>query len=428
MDFLVLGTLEVWRNGERVALPSLRHQRVLAALLTAPNAVVPLPKLIEALWEEDPPATATKQVRNCVLALRKRMGAPAKELIITDGPGYRLVVAEDRIDALRFRSGMIAARRLAVDGLVAEAVAQARSVLRLWRGPALDGLATSILAGRAARLDEQRLVAIEKCVDWQLALGEHREVTDELTELVVEHPLRERTHGQLMTALACGGRQTDALAVFHGLRARLAEELGIDPGAGTRDLHERILRGEIERPAPLALDSTVDIAGDGPPDSLGGSGLDRAVRDLATAMTHQWRTEAEMRSLHRPAPVRIMWSSTRRRVTAAVKPNGEAGGAFRGELADVVAAFRQTPSRQLVVLGEPGAGKSVLAIQLTLGLLADPEPGEPIPVLMPLASWDPHREHLHVWLARKLVEEYPGLANTAAYGRDAASRLVVEGA
>lgn len=427
MDFLVLGTFEVWRDGERIALPSLRHQRVLAALLTAPNAVVPLPRLIDALWEEDPPATAAKQVRNCVSALRDRMGAPAKELIVTDGPGYRLVVTEDQLDAPRFRTGMTAARALAADGRVADAVERARSALRLWRGPAFDGLATSILSGHAARLDEQRLVAIEDCVDWRLALGDHRAVIDELAELVVEHPLRERPHAQLMTAYARGGRQTDALAVYQGLRARLADELGIDPGAGIRDLHGRILRGEIEHSVPAPPGSIVDTVANGLPDPPTEDGLDRAVRELAAALAHQWRTEAEMRSLHRPEPVRITWSSTERRVTAAMRPNSDPNGVSRGELADVVAAFRKAPSRQLVVLGEPGAGKSVLAIELTLGLLADPEPGEPIPVLMPLASWDPHREHLHAWLARKLIEEYPGLANTAAYGPDAATRLVVEG-
>jgi hypothetical protein len=81
----------------------------------------------------------------------------------------------------------------------------------------------------------------------------------------------------------------------------------------------------------------------------------------------------------------------------------------------------------LVVLGEPGAGKTVLAMLFTLGLLADPEPNEPIPVLLPLSSWNPQREHLHTWLANKLLDDYPGLANTASYGPRAATRLIVGG-
>jgi predicted NACHT family NTPase len=100
---------------------------------------------------------------------------------------------------------------------------------------------------------------------------------------------------------------------------------------------------------------------------------------------------------------------------------------LRGDLTDLVGKFRQLPKRQLVVLGEPGAGKTVLAILLTLGLLNEPEPGEPVPVLLPVSSWNPQDEHLNTWLARKLIEEYPGLANTAAYGPQAAQRLVAEG-
>ncbi|NUR89752.1 MAG: NACHT domain-containing protein [Nonomuraea sp.] len=97
---------------------------------------------------------------------------------------------------------------------------------------------------------------------------------------------------------------------------------------------------------------------------------------------------------------------------------------LRGDLDDLVADLRRLPARQLVMLGEPGAGKTVLAILLTLGLLDDPRPDEPTPVLLPLSSWNPHRDHLHTWIARRLAEEYPGLANEEAYGPDAPARLV----
>jgi hypothetical protein len=79
------------------------------------------------------------------------------------------------------------------------------------------------------------------------------------------------------------------------------------------------------------------------------------------------------------------------------------------------------------VLGEPGAGKTVLAVLMTLGLLSDPEPCEPAPVLLPLSSWDPRHEHLYTWVANKLTEDYPGLANVAAYGPGAAQQLVADG-
>ena len=126
-------------------------------------------------------------------------------------------------------------------------------------------------------------------------------------------------------------------------------------------------------------------------------------------MTRQWTAEAEIRSLHRPAPVRLRWATTGRPVTGA-------GGVLSGDISDVSGKFRGLPVKQLVVLGEPGAGKTVLAILLTLGLLAARTPGDPTPVLLSLTSWNPRRDHPHTWLARRLLEEYPGLGNTRAYG------------
>ena len=91
--------------------------------------------------------------------------------------------------------------------------------------------------------------------------------------------------------------------------------------------------------------------------------------------------------------------------------------------------FRSLPRRQVVVLGEPGAGKSVLAVLLALGLLGKPEPGDPVPVLLPVSSWDPGAggEHLSTWMARRLVEDYPFLANAESYGPDAAASLITAG-
>ena len=421
MEFRVLGPLEVWTDQGKLALRGSTHQRVLATLLLTPNAVVPIGRLIEATWDTEPPATAAKQIQNCVSRLRDRLGDTEQRIIVTDGPGYRIAVDEDELDLLRFTKAAGNARRLAEQGALREGVREIRSVLKLWRGPALDGLGGVALSGRAARLDEQRLDAFECCVDWQLTLGQHREVVDELAEAVAEHSLRERLHAQLMLALDRAGRQADALRVFDGLRTTLVEELGLDPSIEVRELHERILRGETrsQRP-PDAPDE---------PDEL-----DRAARELAAAIGRQWTAEVELRSLDRPSPVPLTWSSTEREVAAAassvlgLRPGEEPERlVLSGDLTDIVTKFRRIPARQLVVLGEPGAGKSVLAILFTLALLADPLPGEPVPVLLPLASWNPHTEHLHAWLARRLVEEYPGLANTGTYGEDAALRLVLEG-
>ncbi|WP_433260351.1 BTAD domain-containing putative transcriptional regulator [Actinosynnema sp. CS-041913] len=454
MDFRVLGTLEVWSGAERIAVDSPRHQRVLAALVLAPRTVVSISRLVEAVWAERPPATAGKQVQNCVSALRDRLGGGG--LITTDGPGYRLAVADEQLDWLRFRQGVDAARTLACQDRPADAVDALKAALALWRGPALDGAGSPALAARAALLDEQRLDAVELCAQWQLALGRYREVVDELSAYAVEHPLRERTHARLMLALDRCGRKSDALTVFTGLRTRLADELGVDPGPEARHAHLAVLRadrpGDPEvrhahlavlpadepgvdpeiRPAHLAVlhddpadaeTSSLDVPA---PFDLPADPLSRAADDLAAAIARQWTAEAELRSLNQPEPVRVRWSTTPRPVTAGHRAPG-APEVLRGDLSDVVAKFRTVPTGQLVILGEPGAGKTVLAILLTLGLLADRTPDQPVPVLLPLASWNPREEHLLTWLARRLLEEYPGLGNTDAYGPDAATRLVVEG-
>lgn len=129
-------------------------------------------RLVDVLWTEDPPATATKQVQNCVSSLRGRLAEVGPStIIVTDGPGYRIMVGDDQVDALRFRSGIHRATELAVEGRVADAVAASRAALALWRGPALDGIGAPTLMHRATHLDEQRLLAIEQCIDWQFALG-----------------------------------------------------------------------------------------------------------------------------------------------------------------------------------------------------------------------------------------------------------------
>jgi DNA-binding SARP family transcriptional activator len=411
MRFRILGTLEVRASGERVTLASPREQRALATLLLNPNSVVPVERLIDALWEDEPPVTAVKQVRNCVSALRGRLGETGG-MIVTDGPGYRLQTGIDDLDSLRFRRHVTVARGLAGQAKLADAVKEIRDALALWRGPALDGLRATTLAGRAAVLDEQRFDAVELGADWQLRLGETGEVVRELTEFCGEHPMRELSHLLLMRALAKEGRYAEASTLFHGLRRRLADELGVDPNPGLRRLHEQILT-EATPSAPAVSAPDPAPAAEATPDRH----LGRAVTELAEAVTWQWRAEAELRSLHRPQPIVLRW-------TAVAQPGKPT---LRGDLDDVAEAYAGLPVPQLVVLGDPGSGKSVLALVLTLELLRVRTPGAPVPVLLSLASWDPRRDHLDRWLAGRLADNHPALLNAREYGPGAPTRLVLGG-
>ncbi|QUQ72031.1 hypothetical protein [Kutzneria sp. CA-103260] len=155
-----------------------------------------------------------------------------------------------------------------------------------------------------------------------------------------------------------------------------------------------------------------------------------AAKALAEAVRHQWTEEAGWRSLRRPEPLRVRWSVTDREVSADLATVlGEGDNSVlrtQGDWRDLVEVFRALPARQLVILGEPGAGKTVLALLFVLALLDNPVAGEPVPVLLSASSWNPD-EHVHSWLVRRLLDEYPALGDESTYGPGAATRLVTEG-
>jgi hypothetical protein len=167
----------------------------------------------------------------------------------------------------------------------------------------------------------------------------------------------------------------------------------------------------------------------------GADPLQMARWRLGQEVRKQWVREAMTRGVWRPDPLRVRWSSTRRPV--APYPSAVLDDASlddlrvkltkRGDTTQLVAPFRRLPRRQAVVLGEPGSGKTVLALLLTLGLLDQPEPGEPVPVLLSMSSWDPARENLLAWFGRRLAEDYSFLGDTEVYGRRAADEMVAAG-
>lgn len=246
LEFAVLGPLEVRRGGRQVPACGLREQAVLAMLLLADGGMVTVDRLVEAVWDGDPPVRAGKAIRNCVSAWRRRLaeaGAPAG-LIDTTTAGYRLRLTDYRLDAREFRQQSDDARLLAAAGQATQAVAGLRAALSLWRGPALAGIEARIVQVGTARLDEQRMTALEDCLDLELALGQHRQAASELQALAREYPLRERITAQLMLALYRSGRQAEALGTYRQLSSRLARELGIDPAREVTWLHQAILRQE----------------------------------------------------------------------------------------------------------------------------------------------------------------------------------------
>jgi predicted negative regulator of RcsB-dependent stress response len=162
--------------------------------------------------------------------------------------------------------------------------------------------------------------------------------------------------------------------------------------------------------------------------------LERITERLADVVKKQWTQEAVLRQLYQPMPLQVRWSSTGRPVAASrdVVLDEPAGNDWQqvplqGDADEIVAAFRRLPHRQLVVLGQAGAGKSVLAMLLTLRLIEEIEPGQPVPVLLPIASWNPDAESVYDFLVRRLGEEYQFLGRHGEDGRTLAEVLVAHG-
>jgi DNA-binding SARP family transcriptional activator len=237
-EFRLLGPLEAADETGAVLLGGLKQRAVLALLALDPGRVVSTDRLIDALWGEQPPRTASTSLQNFISQLRKTLGTNVLE---TRPPGYVLRVARDQTDLGRFEQLVERARGLAA----AERAEALRDALALWRGPPLADFRYETWAEpEIERLEELRLGALEDRLDAELEAGGGADLVAELESLVQAHPLRERLRAQLMLALYRAGRQADALAVYQETRRRLVDELGIDPSPQLQELHGSILRQE----------------------------------------------------------------------------------------------------------------------------------------------------------------------------------------
>jgi predicted ATPase/DNA-binding SARP family transcriptional activator len=253
VEFRVLGSLEVVAGGESLRLGTPRQRTLLGLLLVRAGEVVSCDRLVEELWDGDPPGTALHTLQGYVHRLRRVLG-PEAWRVLTRSPGYQLKVSAGELDAQRFQDLAGQGRRALVRGDPRAAADLLAAALGLWRGPLLADLAgVTALEPERARLEALRLTALEDRVEAELALGGHGALVGELEGLVAEQPFRERLWGQLMLALYRSGRQADALAAFHRARKVLDEELGIQPSRWLHRRQEQILLQDaaLEAPEPL---------------------------------------------------------------------------------------------------------------------------------------------------------------------------------
>ena len=249
LRFRVLGPFQVEDDGRPLTLGSARRRALLALLTLNAGRVVGVERLVDALWGESPPRTAIHVLHVYVSDLRRSL---PDEILVTAPPGYLLSVRTGAVDLADFERLVSRGRDALSAGDSAGAEALLDEALALWRGPVLEDLAgEGFVQVEARRLEELRLEARELRAMAGLARGGAPDLVPQLLELASEHPFRERAHALLMRALALAGRQAEALEVYATVRARLADELGIEPGAELRSAQTAVLRQETAPARPV---------------------------------------------------------------------------------------------------------------------------------------------------------------------------------
>ena len=227
-----------------------KQRALLAALALRLGEPVSLDRLVDDLWGERPPATATASLQNAVSLVRRALG---DGVVVTRAPGYALGLDAERVDAVRFARLVEEARTLEP----ADRAPLLHEALALWRGRALADLADEPFAAvEIDRLEEQRATAREDLAEAELARGRNGEVISELERLVAEQPFRERPRALLMLALYRAGRQADALAAYAEARRFLVAELGVEPSPALRTLQQAVLRQDPALDPPAAAPLT----------------------------------------------------------------------------------------------------------------------------------------------------------------------------
>ncbi|WNM38048.1 BTAD domain-containing putative transcriptional regulator [Micromonospora halotolerans] len=348
LSFAVLGPVRGWRGRSELDLGTRQQRLILALLLVRAGGAVSVAELVDLLWESDPPPSAVNVVHRHVGALRRRFEPDlptraAGSVLIRDGAGYRLLIEEDSLDLLRFRR--LVDRAGGSSG--AAGVELYREALALWR----DRCAANLRAGGRTHpefvaVDGEWFAAVRAATDAALRAGSVPAVLPAIRLAAEQEPLDEGLQARLLLALAADGRRAEALAAYADIEHRLADELGIRPGADLRAARDRLLDHDAapggSRPWPGAGPASIRSAA--PPD-VTAAGSAPAGPEAAPST-----------GAGRPAqlPADHPYFSGRRDLVAAAE------GLLAGD----------RPPAALVIDGMPGVGKTTLAVHLAHRLAA----------------------------------------------------------
>jgi SARP family transcriptional regulator, regulator of embCAB operon len=251
VSYRVLETVGVELHGRHFSLTAAKPRSILALLMLNVNDIVPTSTLFEELWGDQLPRSAHNTLQTYIHQIRQWLSKTLRvdstvvsnELVVTEPGGYRFRIRDrQQLDLGQFECYFHAGVREFARHNYQEAVSTLNALLKLWSGQTAVGTrpggATEAVF---THLREKRLRALEDRVDAELILGRHREVLGELSSHVINHPLDESMHAKLMIAFYRSGRVPDALRTYQRLRRSLVEDLGLEPSAKLRDLHQAIL-------------------------------------------------------------------------------------------------------------------------------------------------------------------------------------------
>lgn len=353
VQYRVLGEVDVVVDGDVHQIGSPNQRLVLSALLAHPNAVVTASALTTALWDDEPPASATSTLRTYVSRLRRLLGSR----LTTDATGYRLSVDKSEVDALLFEQRLDEA----ASASPAKALALFDEALAAWRGPAFgDHAHVPLIVGAASRLEQLRVDALEQRVAVLLASGSARTAVADATALVADHPHREGLWVTLIDALVTVDRPADATRAAARARAALAD-VGLEPGPGLRHAEARALGIDV---APrTAVTTTSNEARSSRPDSRtidgpAGTPITRAGRP--SSFVGRERQLDELADLLITAPV-----------VTLVGPGGVGKTRLAIELAAIVAARHRLGARMIELGPLTDPEEVAAAVASGLGLTID---------------------------------------------------------
>jgi DNA-binding SARP family transcriptional activator len=243
MRFFLLGHFEIQKaDGSPLAVNRVKQRQLLALLLLDSPGVVTTDRCIRALWGENVPPSARRNLQTYIAGLRKALAASEVRIQTMPG-GYRMAGIGDGLDLTAFESLRSRAVHAYSMGQHAAGIQMLREALDMWRGSALQDLAESseVFRNAAIRLNGWRMTAVSDFAEGCIRMGAYETAIDQLHAAISWDPLREDLRGRLMLAYHLSGRRADALLAYHDCRDVLVQRLGVGPSHALALLHNKIL-------------------------------------------------------------------------------------------------------------------------------------------------------------------------------------------